>query len=642
MELESLFIKNFVKKKESGFSLLELSVAIGIAAVLAAGGLIASTAFLNSSKDNADKYIVNAERSITEAEIASNALVSSPLAPVLNPVSTITTSSASISWSPAETATSYEIYLEGILIDTVDKDTLSYIFENLDDNKYYEYNIVAVNGGGSSDAATGGFTTVRLIIAPSAPTSLTSSNITIDSATISWTAPSSGTEVDEYIIFLNNIEVDRVDGNTLTYTFTDLNDDTTYNYSIRAANSAGSTLSAIGSFKTVKLIIAPSAPTGLTLSNTTATATGVNSTTLSWTAPTVGTAVDNYEIYVNGALNKTVTGATLSTSITGLTVETNYTFMVKAINEAGSASASTTLRIAAVQATGGTVTTITQNGMQYRVHRFTAGSTFTITSAPSGARVEYLIVGGGGSGGRGDNGQGGGGGGGAGGVRTGNAAVSVQGYGVVVGAGGIASTCDCAETTQTAGHNSSALGITAIGGGRGEGHNSQGRGDKGLTGGGQATNQGGSGGGAFRWYAPGLGTAGQGNAGGAGGTTDTIAGGGGGGAGGAGVANTTNSTVGRNGGAAIMSSITGLNVWYAGGGGSGGQATSGGLGGGTSTTAQKGGAGNGGSNGAGGAGVANTGGGGGGGTGGLGGSGTNGGNGGSGVIVIRYPIGPAA
>jgi len=53
-----------------------------------------------------------------------------------------------------------------------------------------------------------------------------------------------------------------------------------------------------------------------------------------------------------------------------------------------------------VLASGGTVTTITDDGVQYKLHSFTSTgtSTFTITSAGSDAICEILLIGGGGGG----------------------------------------------------------------------------------------------------------------------------------------------------------------------------------------------------------------------------------------------------
>ena len=286
-------------------------------------------------------------------------------------------------------------------------------------------------------------------------------------------------------------------------------------------------------------------------------------------------------------------------------------------------------------ATGGTVTNITQGGVNYRVHTFTTVGTSTFTVTRSGP-VEFLIVAGGGSGGGPRRGGGGGGGGG---LLTGTTTVSTQAYTITVGAGGIASNTG---NTAPSGSNSTALGFTAVGGGGGgQGDTrffdlvaspggSGGGGNDGsnsvTTGCGPAgTNQG----------APG--TLGQGNFGGFGAHRggDWAHGGGGGGAGGPGknsdCPSVTSAAGARpgNGGPGLPSLISGSVQFYAGGGAGGGfsntAGATGGIGGGANSNfnqtvkAPSG--------------VANTGGGG-------GGAGSNssasGGNGGSGIIIVRY------
>jgi hypothetical protein len=190
------------------------------------------------------------------------------------------------------------------------------------------------------------------------------------------------------------------------------------------------------------------------------------------------------------------------------------------------------------------------------------------TSSPIGNYfVQMLLVaGGGGSEGAIS------GGGGAGGLIYVSASPVIPGtsYTISVGAGGAAA---------TTGTNSSGLGQTASGGGRG---------GPGYSGSGVA---GGSGGGGSRAAgAGGAGTSGQGNPGGAGsgsGGTDNIgSGAGGGGAGAAGGA-ASGGTAG-NGGTGSAYSISGSSVTYAGGGGGGsygGGAGTGGPGGGGPGTA---------------------------------------------------------
>lgn len=278
------------------------------------------------------------------------------------------------------------------------------------------------------------------------------------------------------------------------------------------------------------------------------------------------------------------------------------------------------------EATGGTIVDTEIGGVPYRIHLFTntGTSTFSVTK---GGEVEYLIVAGGGAGG-GVAPQGGyhsgGGGGGAGGLLTGFATVTTQDYTITVGAGGTA-----ASYNNTNGENSSAFGLTAIGGGRGY-----------FGGISQAGSDGGSGGGAGRDNQTfGTGTAGQGNDGGADGLTNSGAGGGGAGSAGEvsiGPSSTDSQAVGGNGGQGILSNITGNNTFYAGGGAGGnGRLNSttrigiGGLGGGGDGKGFAGGQ-------FGNPGAPNTGGGGGGGPAYETAVGVEGSAGGSGIVIVRY------
>jgi hypothetical protein len=228
--------------------------------------------------------------------------------------------------------------------------------------------------------------------------------------------------------------------------------------------------------------------------------------------------------------------------------------------------------------TGGTITT--SGG--YRIHTFTGSGTFQTFATTS---VDYLIVAGAGGGG-GNRG----GGGGAGGMLTGSTSLSTNSYSITIGSGGSAGG-DGAPGGD--GSSSSALGLTAVGGGSG-GANQRPTGNSGGSGGGAGSISGNSGG---------SGTSGQGNAGG----SYSSSGGSGGGKGGAGNTGTGGTAAG---GIGQSSSISGSAVTYATGGNGG--CPSDGCG-------------------SGGSGGANTGNGGGG-----GGGSQTGGSGGSGVVIIRY------
>lgn len=107
-----------------------------------------------------------------------------------------------------------------------------------------------------------------------------------------------------------------------------------------------------------------------------------------------------------------------------------------------------------ISATGGTVTT----SGNYKYHSFTSSGTFTVTAAPSGKYVDFIIIAGGGGGAY----QLGGGGGGV--IVKSNQSITNGSYAVTVGAGGI-----YGSSQGTNGGNSVFNGLTALGGGGGGG-----------------------------------------------------------------------------------------------------------------------------------------------------------------------------
>jgi hypothetical protein len=190
---------------------------------------------------------------------------------------------------------------------------------------------------------------------------------------------------------------------------------------------------------------------------------------------------------------------------------------------------------------------------------------------PPGPVIQYLVVAGGGAGGNGQTNLNNGGGGGAGGLLTGTQFATTGGvtYTVTVGAGGALNTSGSPSVFST---------ITSTGGGRAAG---------GL--GGFSAENGGSGGGGAastrtvgaKGIYPGstyIDAPRQGYDGGNARGSAPGHGGGGGGAGGAGASTGEEG----DGGIGVLSSITGVGTYYAGGGGAGADANqgSGGLGGG--------------------------------------------------------------
>ena len=312
--------------------------------------------------------------------------------------------------------------------------------------------------------------------------------------------------------------------------------------------------------------------------------------------------------------------------------------------------------------TGGTISTSTISGTEYRIHTFTSSSNFV---AGMSGTIDMLIVGGGGGGG---NYLGGGGGGGAA-LLVQSRDITTATYAVSVGAGGAGGASNLANGNQGTGSyfgsDYASTYLFARPGGGGAGHGDGQASTNGTYAVGTAavtiSGTGNGGGGASAGASAGVGydptdrsvsapsgetwTLYSNNAGGNGDSGGNHSSGGGGGAGGAGA----NGTASGNGGVGQQINIDGNNYYWGGGGGGGGinrvsSGSNGGLGGGGGGSNQSGGSGDGGGtainsgadasdgNNAGGNAGANSGGGGGG-----GGHGDyNGGNGGSGIVIVRY------
>ena len=212
-------------------------------------------------------------------------------------------------------------------------------------------------------------------------------------------------------------------------------------------------------------------------------------------------------------------------------------------------------------ATGGTMTTCRVGDKKYRVHTFAQSGQFT---SPHHGHVEVLLVGGGGGGGSGSSPYWGGGGGAGGLIHKSELFLTNGVYNIVIGAGG---------AIGANGGTTTAFGMTAWGGGHG------------ATGGGENAASGASGGGGAgrQWWNDGLANS-KGadvesaytnapycNLGNAGSDAPYAlecsgAGGGAGGPAGAGTPDASNGTHRSRPGAAYVSSITGSDVAYAGGG----------------------------------------------------------------------------
>ncbi|WP_339265702.1 PQQ-dependent sugar dehydrogenase [Paenibacillus sp. FSL K6-1330] len=198
---------------------------------------------------------------------------------------------------------------------------------------------LAVSSHNESKLSTAIFDKVKVnasgdVYPPTEPTHLQATSVTDTTASISWTASLDDVGVKDYDVYKDDV-LAQANVTDTSYTFTGLTPNTTYNFTVRARDTAGN-ISNASSPLTVKTTNqtdtqAPTAPTELESSSKTS-----SSVHLTWTASTDDVGVYEYDIYRNGSL----AGSTSATSfkVTGLTANTTYSFTVKARDLAGNIS----------------------------------------------------------------------------------------------------------------------------------------------------------------------------------------------------------------------------------------------------------------------------------------------------------------
>ena len=165
------------------------------------------------------------------------------------------------------------------------------------------------------------------------------------SASVSWTAPSSGGPVSSYTVtpFIGTTAQTpkTVNAPTTSTTVTGLTPGQAYTFTVRATNPSGSgPASAPSNAVTPTGAVAPGAPTGVT-----ATADS-KAAIVAWSAPANdgGANITGYTVtpFIGTTAQTPVplTGSATAARITGLTNGTDYTFTVKATNSAATGPAS--------------------------------------------------------------------------------------------------------------------------------------------------------------------------------------------------------------------------------------------------------------------------------------------------------------
>jgi len=172
--------------------------------------------------------------------------------------------------------------------------------------------------------------------APSVPSGLRVTGATGTSLSVGWTASTDDVGVTGYGAYRNGTRI----GSTAqtSYSFSGLSCGTNYTIGVDAYDAAGNRSAQaplVASTSPCPDAIAPSAPTNLSVTGTTAT-----SVSMSWSASLDNVGVSGYDLFVNG--NKVGSSVISNYTFSGLTCNTGYTLAVQANDAAGNHSTQTT------------------------------------------------------------------------------------------------------------------------------------------------------------------------------------------------------------------------------------------------------------------------------------------------------------
>lgn len=254
---------------------------------------------------------------------ATISTITVPNPPANVTVTSITQTSALVSWTAVTGATSYRVSINSGAYQLATG--TSYQVTGLQPGSSTSVNVAATNASGSNAAAT------TILTVPSAPTNFQTTSIAATSIAVSWSAV---TGASSYYLSNDGGSSYGFSTGSTSYTFTGLSPSTTYNYYVKAYNSSGYS-SENGPLSVTTSSSPPAAPPTTPVLTTSSKTS--SSFTVNWTG---GVYATSYTYKINGVTTTPTTdngvsakNATFSGS-TGM----SYTVEVIAINSLGTAS----------------------------------------------------------------------------------------------------------------------------------------------------------------------------------------------------------------------------------------------------------------------------------------------------------------
>ena len=189
--------------------------------------------------------------------------------------------------------------------------------------------------GGDNAEDTWGIYTSSDTEAPSTPTNVTLSNITLTSIDVSWDEATDNIGVTQYQVYVNDVLTKQTTTAT-SASITGLETNTTYSFKVIAKDLINkSEASNIVTGKTLADTTPPSVPTNVTITDITDSSFNV-----SWSASSDNNEVVGYDIFVDATFKASTTATTYA--IIGLSTTTTYSITVLAKDADDNKSAQST------------------------------------------------------------------------------------------------------------------------------------------------------------------------------------------------------------------------------------------------------------------------------------------------------------
>jgi subtilisin family serine protease len=305
-------------------------------------------------------------------------------------VNNTTSNSTNVAWASVSGASSYTLRFRtsgGTWGSDINVTTNTGALSGLTASTSYEIQVKAVCSATNSSAYTSSTTFTTAAPTCNIPSNLASSNITQNSATLSWAAATSASSYTvRYRIVGGTWGADINTSNTST-ALSGLTATTNYEFQVKTVCNANSSsaFSASGTFSTTAATTCAT-PNNLASSNITA-----SGATLSWTAASGASSyVLNYRVVGASTWSSDISTATNSYSLSNLTAATNYQFQVKTVCSTSSSSAyATAVAFTTTAAPCNTPTNLASSNIT------ASGATLSWTAA-SGASsyvLNYRVVG---------------------------------------------------------------------------------------------------------------------------------------------------------------------------------------------------------------------------------------------------------